>query len=81
MITEKELDHFRLSGKKVRVQRDNNPANDVVGIVVAWDDKKVMIRKQNRRILQLPRYYVYTEWSKEQKPDKTDEDFGENLKE
>lgn len=60
MISEEELDQFRISGEKVRVQRDQNRENDVRGVVVAWDDKYVVIRKSNRNLLKLPRYYIYT---------------------
>jgi predicted CoA-binding protein len=60
LITDEELNRFRLSGEKVRVQRDNDRNNDVRGIIVAWDDKFVVIRKPNRNLLKLPRYYVYT---------------------
>jgi RNase P/RNase MRP subunit p29 len=60
LISEEELNRFRLSGEKVRVQRDKDPNNDVRGVVVAWDDKHVVIRKSNRNLLKLPRYYIYT---------------------
>ncbi|MNR65334.1 hypothetical protein D3C85_1883320 [compost metagenome] len=36
-----------------------NPANDVRGIVVAWNDEQVIIRKQNRKVVELDRNYVY----------------------
>ncbi|WP_028547819.1 hypothetical protein [Paenibacillus sp. UNC451MF] len=59
MISEEQLDHYRVEGTKLRVVRDADPVNDVKGIVVAWDDKTVMIRKQNRRIVKLDRSYHY----------------------
>lgn len=59
MITDEQLDRFRLEGTLVRVVRDIDPANDVLGTVVAWDDRKVLIRKRNRRLVQLDRSYRY----------------------
>ncbi|QJC51628.1 hypothetical protein HGI30_08725 [Paenibacillus albicereus] len=53
------LNAFRLSGEKVRVIRDEMEQNDVLGIVVAWDDERVMIRKASRRVVQLSRGYTY----------------------
>jgi hypothetical protein len=53
------LDQYRLSGEKVRVIRDEMEQNDVLGIVVAWDDESVMIRKANRRVVKLSRGYRY----------------------
>ncbi len=59
MITDEQLDEYRINGTKLRVIRDANEANDVTGIVVAWDDTTVAIRKQNRRIVKLSRSYIY----------------------
>ncbi|MCP3773520.1 hypothetical protein NLX71_09375 [Paenibacillus sp. MZ04-78.2] len=59
MISEELLNHYRQQGMKLRVVRDDYPANDVKGIVVAWDDTTVLIRKQNRRVLKLDRRYHY----------------------
>ncbi|WP_409345821.1 hypothetical protein [Paenibacillus sp. MBLB4367] len=59
MITDEELDRFRLDNTKVRIIRDAEEANDVKGFVVAWDEKTVLIRKQNRRVLKLDRSYTY----------------------
>ncbi|AJY73331.1 hypothetical protein [Paenibacillus beijingensis] len=60
MLTSEEvLDGFRVSGEKVRVVRDGIEQNDVVGTVVAWDEETVVIRKANRRVVKLSRYYVY----------------------
>lgn len=59
MITDEELDRLRQEGTKVRVVRDADEANDVRGIVVAWDDRTVLIRKANRRVVKLDRSYTY----------------------
>jgi hypothetical protein len=59
MITEEQLDAFRQSGETVRVVRDELESNDVSGIVVAWDDASVMIRKPSRRVVKLSRTYLY----------------------
>ncbi|WP_282936666.1 hypothetical protein [Paenibacillus sp. RC67] len=65
MISEEQLDHYRVEGTKLRVVRDADPVNDVKGIVVAWDDTTVMIRKQNRRIVKLDRSYHYQPFTEE----------------
>ncbi|MUT66258.1 hypothetical protein [Paenibacillus sp. NEAU-GSW1] len=59
MISEEQLDHYRVSGEKVRVVRDEMEANDVIGIVVAWDDETVVLRKANKRVLKLSRSYRF----------------------
>ncbi|WP_438448659.1 hypothetical protein [Gorillibacterium sp. sgz5001074] len=59
MITEEELDRYRQEGIRVRVERDAEPANDVRGLVVAWDSETVLLRKLNRKLLKLPREYRY----------------------
>ncbi|TDF95901.1 hypothetical protein [Paenibacillus piri] len=59
MISEELLDQYRVEGTLLRVVRDADPKNDVKGIVVAWDDETVMIRKQNRRIVKLDRNHHY----------------------
>ncbi|RAU92106.1 hypothetical protein [Paenibacillus sp. YN15] len=59
MVTEEMLQQFRLSGAKVRVCRDADPANDVRGIVVAWDGETVLLRKANRKLLKLSREYRF----------------------
>ena len=59
MISDEQLDEFRIQGTKLRVIRDLNEKNDVIGRVVAWDAENVLIRKQNRKVLKLPRSYVY----------------------
>lgn len=59
MITDDQLNAWRIEATRVRVIRDAEEANDVKGIVVAWDDETVIIRKQNRKVLKLPRNYIY----------------------
>jgi hypothetical protein len=59
MISEEQLDTFRQSGETVRIVRDDLESNDVAGIVVAWDDTSVMIRKPSRRVVKLSRSYLY----------------------
>lgn len=59
MISDETLDRYRQEGVKIRVERDADPANDVKGIVVAWDEDTVLLRKQNRKLLKLPREYRY----------------------
>ncbi|QHW34274.1 hypothetical protein GZH47_28070 [Paenibacillus rhizovicinus] len=59
MITEEQLDRYRIEGTPVRVVRDNIEINDVLGIVVAWDAESVVIRKRNRKVVKLSRSYVY----------------------
>ncbi|WP_284640844.1 hypothetical protein [Paenibacillus silviterrae] len=59
MLTDEQLDAFRVAGTLVRVIRDADLANDVKGYVVAWDDQSMLIRRPNRRVLKLNRsYYV-----------------------
>ncbi|MFB6367490.1 hypothetical protein ACFCP7_26280 [Paenibacillus elgii] len=59
MISDEQLDKYRIGGTLLRVVRDADKSNDVKGIVVAWDDNTVMIRKQNRRIVKLDRGYHF----------------------
>ncbi|OXM84087.1 hypothetical protein [Paenibacillus rigui] len=65
MISEEQLDQYRIEGTVLRVVRDADIKNDVKGIVVAWDDTSVMIRKQNRRIVKLDRGYYYQPFTEE----------------
>ncbi|MFD0588139.1 hypothetical protein ACFQZE_09020 [Paenibacillus sp. GCM10027627] len=67
MVTEEQLDRFRLSGETVRVVRDELEINDVVGIVVAWDDASVVMRKPSRRVVKLSRTYLYMPAAEERK--------------
>ncbi|KIL34985.1 hypothetical protein SD70_32315 [Gordoniibacillus kamchatkensis] len=59
MISDEQLDQYRVAGTMLRVVRDADPVNDVRGIVVAWDAELVMIRKPNRRLVKLDRRYLY----------------------
>ncbi len=43
--------------------RDGLESNDVVGIVLAWDEEQVLIRRQNRRVVKLDRSYTYQSFS------------------
>ncbi|MGG4397374.1 hypothetical protein ABEX25_24000 [Paenibacillus thiaminolyticus] len=63
MMDETMLDRFRQEGTKVRVVRDMIEANDVNGIIVAWSEDEVMIRKRNRRIVKLSRNYLIQPFS------------------
>lgn len=65
MISDEQLDHYRQQGAKMRVVRDEYPANDVKGTIVAWDETTVLIRKQNRRVLKLDRRYHYQPFTEE----------------
>jgi hypothetical protein len=56
-MTEAELDAYRVAGTTVRVVRDALEVNDVIGIVVAWDDQDVLIRRPNRRVVKVSRSY------------------------
>jgi hypothetical protein len=56
-MDDEQLDRYRLDNIKVRIVRDALPLNDVVGIVVAWDDEYVLIRRPNRRVIKVKRGY------------------------
>lgn len=59
MISEQDLDKYRLEGTLLRVIRDTDKNNDVKGYLVAWDEKSVLIRKFNRKVVQLSREYRF----------------------
>ena len=59
MISEEQLDRYRVEGTQLRVVRDNIEINDVLGIVVAWDADSVVIRKRSRKVVKLSRSYIY----------------------
>lgn len=59
MIDEEKLNEYRLGSTLIRVVRDAEPSNDVRGFVIAWDEKDVLIRKRNRKVVKLPRTYLY----------------------
>jgi RNase P/RNase MRP subunit p29 len=65
MISDEALNDYRVNGTKLRVVRDSEPANDVKGIVVAWDEETVVIRKQNRNVVKLARSYTFQPWELE----------------
>jgi len=67
MISDEQLDAYRISGEKIRVVRDGIESNDVKGIVLAWDDSQVMIRRQNRRVVKLDRNYLFQPFSEPRK--------------
>ncbi|MFB5266409.1 hypothetical protein ACE41H_06365 [Paenibacillus enshidis] len=68
MSSDEVLDVYRVSGEKVRVIRDGLKENDVVGIVLAWDDEHLLIRRPNRRVVKLSRNYTVQPF-KEPRPD------------
>ncbi len=59
MVSDEQLDEWRLASLKVRVTRDDIKENDIRGIVVAWDPETVIIRKPNRKVVKLSRHYRY----------------------
>ncbi|QWU18088.1 hypothetical protein [Paenibacillus sophorae] len=59
MISDEQLNEYRLTGEKIRVIRDALESNDVIGIVIAWDDSQVMVRRPNRRVVKLDRNYMF----------------------
>lgn len=73
MLSDEQLNAFRISGEKVRVVRDGLKENDIRGIVVAWDDKQVLIRRPNRNVVKLDRNYIIQP-SKEERIDLLAED-------
>jgi hypothetical protein len=62
MISDELLDEYRVKGIRIRVIRDSEVTNDVRGIVVAWDEETVLIRKQNRNVVKLDRNYTFQPW-------------------
>jgi RNase P/RNase MRP subunit p29 len=58
MLSDEQLNEYRVEGTKVRIVRDNIEANDVKGIVVAWNEQFIIIRKQNRKVIEVPRQYL-----------------------
>ncbi|REK76157.1 hypothetical protein [Paenibacillus paeoniae] len=65
MVSEEQLETYRQSGETVRVERDEMEINDVLGIVVAWDETSVLVRKRSRRVVKLSRTYRYVPISEE----------------
>ncbi|OAB32847.1 hypothetical protein [Paenibacillus glacialis] len=68
MISDEQLNAFRVGGEKVRVVRDSIASNDIRGIVVAWDAEQVLIRRPNRNVVKLDRNYFY-QLSSEPRPE------------
>lgn len=65
MIGDEQLDQYRMDGTMLRIIRDASPDNDVRGIVVAWDEEYVLIRKRNRNVVKLKRSYRYQPYTEE----------------
>ncbi|KHL91968.1 hypothetical protein QW71_31810 [Paenibacillus sp. IHB B 3415] len=63
MISDEQLDAYRISGERIRVVRDGLESNDIKGIVLAWDESQVMIRRPNKRVVKLDRNYLYQPFS------------------
>ncbi|WP_310832666.1 hypothetical protein [Paenibacillus pedocola] len=63
MISDEQLDAYRISGEKIRVIRDALESNDVKGIILAWDDSQVMVRRPNKRVVKLDRNYIFQPFS------------------
>lgn len=63
MISDEQLDAYRVEGTLLRVVRDANRDNDVRGFVVAWDENSVLFRKRTRKVVKLDRRYVYQPYS------------------
>lgn len=59
LISDEQLDRYRVEGTLIRVIRDEDEKNDVIGFVAAWNDTHVLIRKRNRRVVKLSRSYQY----------------------
>ncbi|XID93710.1 hypothetical protein ACF3MZ_04030 [Paenibacillaceae bacterium WGS1546] len=57
MLSDEQLDRLRVDGTKIRIVRDALEQNDVVGIVVAWDDEYLLVRRPNRRVIKVKRTY------------------------
>jgi hypothetical protein len=77
MISDEQLDRYRVDGVQVRVIRDALEMNDVIGTVVAWDDKTVLIRRKNRRVVQLDRRYFFQPASEPRRNPPDIDDFSE----
>ncbi len=69
LITDDLLENWRLKGELVRVIRDVNIENDVIGLVAAWNDQQLLIRKRNKKVVELARSYYIQSASAERKVD------------
>ncbi len=67
-IDDAQLNQYRLAGTMIRIVRDANSENDVRGIVVAWDERVVLIRKRgSKNVVQLDRNYIYQPYDEPRK--------------
>ena len=57
MVSDEQLDKYRIENIRVRVVRDANVRNDVKGYVVAWNEEFVLLRKGNRKVIKVSRHY------------------------
>lgn len=67
LLNDEQLDKLRVDGTKIRIVRDALAENDVRGIVVAWDEEYVLIRRPNRRVIKIKRSYPIQLASEERK--------------
>ena len=58
-ISDEQLDEYRRLGTELRVIHDGDENNDVRGVVVAWNEDVVLIRKRNRKVVKCPRDCTY----------------------
>ncbi|ASA20681.1 hypothetical protein [Paenibacillus donghaensis] len=63
MISDEQLNEYRISGERIRVVRDGLESNDIKGIVLAWDETQVMVRRPNKRVVKLDRNYLFQPFS------------------
>lgn len=68
MISDEQLNAYRLEGTKIRVIRDADASNDLKGFVMAWDDTTVLLKKLNRKVVKLDRGYIYQPFDQERTP-------------
>lgn len=59
MISDEQLNEYRIQGTVLRVRRDANEKNDLKGYVVAWNENTVLFRKRNRKVVKISRSYQY----------------------
>lgn len=71
MISDEQLDRYRIDGTLLRIVRDADPRNDIRGYVVAWNESSVAIRKRSRKLVQLDRKYVYQPYTESRPPEFT----------
>ncbi|MVO98572.1 hypothetical protein [Paenibacillus lutrae] len=71
MISDEQLDQYRVEGTLLRIVRDADPRNDIRGYIVAWSEKKVIVRKRTRKVVELDRGYVYQPYIEARPPEFT----------